>query len=464
MDFLRDVATLYPKQLQATAVVENYKFTLFGGSAGPGKTEWLVATAAYLSMLYGRCGVSDGWGALMSGDERRVIERFIPAIRRQLVRTGLGEVRGATKDAPAGFHFHDPGVPPILFMGLRDVATQKRGQFLYAGIDELTEIAESQFHETYWRVRCVDDRKPLKHDPVFAASNPDGPYASWVYEYFYAKTFSTPLGANIKKEFGSQFAYVPALLEDNPNADYVASYREVLKAQPEHLRRAREEGIWDLTLGARFAAPPQVVDPFEIPPNWQRFRGIDWGANDPFCCVWIAFDEARNAYVYRRVSESGLSLSEAARIIRAESGTEVYRGSFADPTMWSRDPVNRRCMAQYFIDEGVMIRPSTNRHEHTNPLIERYLLKNDHPDLYIFSGAAPLAQDLRAVRFDNKAKNPENLVPHEHTHGVYALGYALHGAYPTTSPETEPEVVAWQQRKRNLYRGLTRSVSRTTTI
>lgn len=443
-DFLTDIATLVDPQLDFVRAVHEFEYTLFGGSAGPGKTRTLVATGGYLSFQNGMSGI-DVPGAFVSNDKKRIVERFMPAINELLIRPGLGNVFGATEKEPAGFRFFNRSVPPIYFVGLYDLAALGGRQFAFAGWDEMTQSEEAAFHELDWRVRFPHWNKPLPHDPMFGASNPDGVGNHWVTEYFIKKTFNTPLGENMVGN-EHKFCFVPAKLSDNPNEEFRIGYEKKLLKLPTHLRDARLHGIWDAGVGVRFTHALNIIrwsdlPNSRIPDHWQRVIGFDWGfANDPAVAVWIAFDEQRNAYVYRVLKIQGKGIRACAeQVMSMNNGVPIYVFG-ADPTIFARtgNQDELRGLDTYFHPFGVTPLKSTNDHAITNALIEKYLEpENGHPDIFFVDGAcSSLPTDLKALRFDSDANNPENLVPHAHTHTVYALGYGLHKAWPTTVEPT----------------------------
>ena len=42
-----------------------------------------------------------------------------------------------------------------------------------------------------------------------------------------------------------------------------------------------------------------MVDPFDVPSGWQKFRAADWGYASPACCLWFAIDYDNNLWIYR---------------------------------------------------------------------------------------------------------------------------------------------------------------------
>ena len=63
-----------------------------------------------------------------------------------------------------------------------------------------------------------------------------------------------------------------------------------------------------------------LVDPFPIPPDWRRYRSIDFGFVHPFVCQWWAEDEDGRLYLYREMYYSRRTIAMHA------AGNEVVRG------------------------------------------------------------------------------------------------------------------------------------------
>ena len=73
-----------------------------------------------------------------------------------------------------------------------------------------------------------------------------------------------------------------------------------------------------------------VVEPFEIPADWPRWRSIDWGFNNPLACLWVARDPDRRWYVYAEHYQARECLAFHAERIKQISGRERYRCTWAD--------------------------------------------------------------------------------------------------------------------------------------
>lgn len=122
-----------------------------------------------------------------------------------------------------------------------------------------------------------------------ATGNPGGPGHSWV------KTrYIDPVPAGWQRvrdeRTGLERVYIPSRIRDN---EYLGDdYVQRLKASgSDALVKAWLEGDWNAIEGAFFdcwSTERHVIDPFFIPPEWTRFRAMDWGSAAPFSIGWYA--------------------------------------------------------------------------------------------------------------------------------------------------------------------------------
>jgi hypothetical protein len=130
-----------------------------------------------------------------------------------------------------------------------------------------------------------------------ATGNPGGPGHQWVKARYITPD---PGGWSVlKTEFKNPFTgssitrdrvFIPAKLKDNTylGDEYVANLQLSGSAG---LVRAWLEGDWAVVDGAYFPewnTFRHVIQPFEIPSTWLRFRSGDWGTAHPFSVGWWA--------------------------------------------------------------------------------------------------------------------------------------------------------------------------------
>ena len=132
----------------------------------------------------------------------------------------------------------------------------------------------------------------------------------------------------------------------NPS-DYESAVLERLTG----VRRKRlKDGSWVAAEGAvyeDYRYEIHVVEPFELPVEWVRFRAIDFGYRNPFVCQWWALDEDGRMYLYREIYMSGKTVAaHADEIKRVEAGVSPGKWDVLTPSekdeLWYDDLSERK--------------------------------------------------------------------------------------------------------------------------
>jgi predicted phage terminase large subunit-like protein len=152
-----------------------------------------------------------------------------------------------------------------------DYLRYKGSEFQFIGMDEVTEIRESDYRYLFSRLRRPATG-PLSQVPLRmrSASNPA---PNWVRQRFIVEG----------KETGRIF--VPSLLTDNPGID-ADSYRQALTAlDPVERRRLEMGDWWSTTLGTMFDRTNfTIIDSTEVPNVTSAARAVrfwDLAATEP---------------------------------------------------------------------------------------------------------------------------------------------------------------------------------------
>ncbi len=257
-----------------------------------------------------------------------------------------------------------------------DVLRYQGLSFSYIAFDELTQYA-TPFAWNYMRsrLRSTDPTLPLFQR---ATTNPGGRGHGWV-----KKMFVDPAPGNIKfaatdidtgntlvfpegheKEGQPLFyrRFIPATLKDNPYLMKDGQYEANLLALPEMQRRQLLEGDWAVADGAAFPEFKQsvhVCEPFDIPPDWRRFRSCDYGYSSFSAVHWFAIDPSyETLYVYRELylsKHTGKDLAQA--VLEAEQGESIQYGVL-DSSCWHNRGQIGPSIAEEMISMGCRWRPS----------------------------------------------------------------------------------------------------------
>jgi len=160
--------------------------------------------------------------------------------------------------------------------------------------------------------------------------------------------------------------FIPASLYDNPYLIQDQSYESSLLSLPENQRRQLLEGDWSATDGAAFAEfrpSIHVVEPFDIPQTWRRFRSCDYGYSSFSAVHWFAVDPAYEMLVVYR--ELYLSKHEGDALQRAvneaERGENIDYG-ILDSSAWHNRGQRGPSIAEEMNALGGRWRPSDRSH------------------------------------------------------------------------------------------------------
>ena len=214
-----------------------------------------------------------------------------------------------------------------------------------------------------------------------------------------------------------------ALLDKDP--DYVRQ----LESYTGDRRRAWLEGDWDVYDGLFFKefSERHIIDGFDIPSNWMKYRVIDYGL-DMLACLWIAVDEYGQAYVYDELCAPNLIISDAANAILAKRNERVIC-TYAPSDLWGRSQETGRSRAEIFAEHGLpLVKVNSKRiegwyavREWIKPMVDAE--GRESAMLKIFDCCTTLIKSMKEIQYDEKTMEDCATEPHELTHAPDALRY-----------------------------------------
>ena len=300
--------------------------------------------------------------------------------------------------------------------------------------------------------------------------NPGGPGHQWVKARYIDPA---PLGwqVHVDPSTGLERVYIPSRVSDNRHlaGDYVQRLRA--SGSPE-LVRAWLEGDFTVISGAffpEFDLRKHVVPPRKLPPEWARFRAMDWGSARPFSVGWYAVSDGtlaafpRGALIRYREwygmepNQPNVGLRMTAEQVAA--GITERRGDdperllgVADPAIFAED--GGPSIAERMQRAGVIFRPADNKRVPGSGALGgwdqvRARLRGDgeRPALYLFETCRDLIRTLPALQHD--AARPEDLDTDGEDHAADELRYAcMSRPYIVGVPANDGPRDRWQRRKR----------------
>lgn len=202
---------------------------------------------------------------------------------------------------------------------------------------------------------------------VLNTTNPGNAGHIWYKQRFISKCVNKPY---LDPKTGRWRIFIPATVEDNPTLmKNDPSYVKWLEGLPEKLKMAWRYGSWDAFEGQFFDEWDEtfhVYEPFNIPKHWPRFRAMDWGFSDHFCCLWFAVGPENHIFVYREFYRNRLTDSEYAQMIMSMSkypdgSDERIEYTVGDPSsFWVKNPDTGVPRYETFQINGIGMLPANN--------------------------------------------------------------------------------------------------------
>ncbi len=309
------------------------RYVGFGGARGGGKSWAVRVKASLLALKY-------------PGISVMIIRRTYPELRQNHILPMRDMLRGVGtyKETAKDMTFENGSV--ISFRYCRNIPDLDKFQGTECDvmfIDEATQFTEEMYDRLKACVRGVNSL-PKR---IYITCNPGGKGHAWVKRLF------VDGGAEDCTFIKSLVTDNKALMREDP--DYIKK----LEALPGKLRRAWLDGDWNIFEGQffeEFRDDPahyadrlrtHVIDPFEIPRDWNIYRSFDFGYSKPFSCDWWAVDYEGRAYLILQLygctgnPNEGVKwdpqkiFSQIKRVEREHrwlAGKEIH--GVADPSIW----------------------------------------------------------------------------------------------------------------------------------
>tara|TARA_E500000318_G_scaffold11903_2_gene10769 strand:- start:7529 stop:8422 length:894 start_codon:yes stop_codon:yes gene_type:complete len=227
--------------------------------------------------------------------------------------------------------------------------------------------------------------------------------------------------------------FIPARLSDNPYLSAQGDYEAMLLSLPEHQRKQLLEGDWDIKEGAaftEFSRDDHVIEPFDVPRNWVKFRACDYGYGSYSAVLWFAVSPSEQLIVYRELYVSKVLATDLADMINeleAEDGNIKY--GVLDSSLWHKRGDTGPSLAEQMIQRGCRWRPSDrsrgSRVSGKNEIHRRLQIDDitEEPRLVFFNTCTNTISQIPAIPLDKK--NPEDVDTRAEDHIYDALRYGV---------------------------------------
>jgi len=280
-----------------------------------------------------------------------------------------------------------------------------------------------------------------------ATSNPGGPGHFWVKKMFVdpapanesfwatdenGETITWPKGHSKAGEPLFKRRFIPATLFNNPYLAEDGMYEANLLSVPEHQRRQLLEGDWAIAEGSAFTEfnhRDHVIEPFEIPNSWAKFRACDYGYGSYTGVLWFAVAPNEQLVVYRELYTSKVTAVDLADMILDLEDGETIRYGVLDSSLWHNRGDTGPSLAEQMIMRGCRWRPSDrsrgSRVAGKNELHRRLKIDEftNEPGLVFFNSCRNVISQLPSLPLDKN--NPEDVDTKAEDHLYDALRYGV---------------------------------------
>lgn len=421
---------------------------LFGGAAGGGKSYGQLIDALLFALKY-------------AGSKQLILRNTFPELQRSLVLVSVTlyptEVASYNQSRYVWQFVNGSRIEFGYLESDKDVQKYQSAEYDVIRFDELTHFTEFQYTYMISRVRGANDfPKQVK-----SSTNPGNRGHAWVKARFIDPM---PPETVYTDANGRTRIFIPARVQDNKFLiDADPDYIKRLDQLPEDQRRALRDGDWDTFEGQyfpEFNRDIHVIEPFEIPAHWRRYRAIDYGL-DMLACYWIAVDSQNKSYVYKELYQDNLIISDAAKAILRVNGNDNIYSTFAPPDLWNRRQETGKSAADLFRENGVLLTKVSNDRVQGWYNLKEWLKPYEDEQgiltakLVIFKNCINLIRCIPQLQHDEKNPNDVATEPHEITHAPDAIRYYCAGRPRAGEKPKKPDPQSYDAKYRRMVDSIT---------
>ncbi len=201
-----------------------------------------------------------------------------------------------------------------------------------------------------------------------------------------------------------------------------------------------------------------VVQPFDVPVEWQDKLSIDPGLNNPLSCHWYARDYDGNVYVVAEHYQAKKDVAYHAEKIKEISASLGWHTdkfgrihALMDSAANQRTLNSQRSVAELFSENGISVDTHVNKDLYTGINKVKCMLKplDGPPKLFVFSNCVNMIREFKGYFWGN-----DDCPVKKDDHAMDELRYYVCGLGATPKCAEQKSVIT--QDKEKLFRQLKR--------
>lgn len=274
---------------------------------------------------------------------------------------------------------------------------------------------------------------------------------TWVYRQIY-------LNPQADQEIWHEFIS----WQDNPflDAQEIQSLKSVLGETELESRCDGKFGVSGGLVYPEFDQTVHVIEPFDVPPEWQDYISIDPGLHNPLSAHWYAQDYDGNVFVIAEHYEAKKTIEyHAGKILEICKTLNWHTGHSGKPEALIDSASNQRTLAssksvsELFFDLGVAVNSNVNKDVFAGISAVKSHLKtaDGRVRLFIFKNCVNMIREIKGYSWgdgDAPVKNNDHAMDELRYYLMHKQKCGMRNA-----PKT-----AMQKNKERLYRKISRQI------
>lgn len=192
---------------------------------------------------------------------------------------------------------------------------------------------------------------------------------------------------------------------DNPYLDKeeIKAMTASVSEQDQLSRRFGKFTVGEGLVYPEFDQNVHVIDPFDVPKEWQAEISIDPGLTNPTSCHFYAVDFDGNIYVVAEHFKAGQSVDYHVRKIFEIADALGWKrdgkgrlSALIDSAANQRTLASQKSVAELFCEKGILVNTNVNKDLYSGIQRIKSLFEQRPPKIYIFRNCVNLIRELKS--------------------------------------------------------------------